>query len=37
VKGDTAAAIESIRAAMAMDSTLARQARRRLEMLGATP
>jgi hypothetical protein len=34
-RGDTAAAIESIRAAMAKDSTLAPQARQRLEALGA--
>lgn len=34
-RGDTAAAVESIRAAVAKDSTLARQARRRLEALGA--
>jgi predicted negative regulator of RcsB-dependent stress response len=34
-RGDSAAAIESIRAAMAKDSTLAPQARQRLEALGA--
>lgn len=36
VKGDTAAAIESIRAAIAKDTTLARQGRQRLQALGAS-
>jgi hypothetical protein len=35
-KGDTSAAIESIRAAIAKDTTLARQGRQRLQALGAS-